>query len=150
LVRHHELVVEAGTQLLDGIEGLSARERELVLLGCALHDVGKVLHPEEQHVPGREHERAGRELLLLHGIPDEIAVFCESHAQWSERSAPTALLVALADKLWKGKRVPELEELLIRSLASRTGRPFWELWPVLGELFESVAAGAEDRLMRSA
>jgi hypothetical protein len=150
LIRHHELVVEAGEELLRGVAGLTPRERELVLLGCALHDAGKVLHPEEERAPGRLHEPAGRALLEQHGIPAELAAFCESHARWGEASSLPDLLVALADKLWKGKRVPELEELVVSRLAERSGRPFWELWTTLDELFESVAAGAEDKLMRSA
>jgi hypothetical protein len=151
LVRHHELVAEAASQLLDGLSPawLSPRDRATVLLGAALHDAGKILHPEEERAPGRLHERAGRELLLQHGVPAELAAFCESHAAWDERSPLVTLLVALADKLWKGKRVPELEELVVHSLAQRTGRPFWELWPALDELFEAVSAGADDKLARS-
>ena len=67
LVRHHELVVEAGQQLLDGLPPawLTTVDRTRVLLGCALHDAGKVAHPDEQRAPGHRHEEAGRALEEL-------------------------------------------------------------------------------------
>jgi putative nucleotidyltransferase with HDIG domain len=112
LVRHHELVVEAAkslTELLGAELGL-AFDRELVLLGAALHDAGKIIHPSELDQPGHDHEVAGRALLMANGVEPEVARFCVTHAAWAEQGiALEDLLVALADKLWKGKREGDLE-----------------------------------------
>ena len=151
LVRHHALVVEAGRGLLEALPQacLAHVDRDAVLLGCALHDAGKLLHPAEQHAPGHAHEQAGRALLEARGVPAAISRFCVTHAVWSGSSAPEDLLVALADKLWKGRREEALEELLVRKLAAASGLSFWEAWPELAAAFEQVAEGADDRLARS-
>ncbi|MBA3463451.1 MAG: HD domain-containing protein [Deltaproteobacteria bacterium] len=112
LVRHHELVLEAATLLCEGlrIELAASFDPQAVLVGAALHDAGKVVHPEEMSEPGSRHESAGQSLLLSHGVPAAIARFCVTHAAWDGPSTTLeALLVALADKLWKGKRVDALE-----------------------------------------
>jgi hypothetical protein len=69
-VRHHELVLEAATILCDRLRrDLSlAFDREQVLVGAALHDAGKILHPEEMSAPGSQHELAGKELLTNNGV----------------------------------------------------------------------------------
>src|SRR5688500_1267264 len=48
LVRHGELVAEAAVDLVDEVENLGVHvDREWVLTGAVLHDVGKVDYPEE-------------------------------------------------------------------------------------------------------
>lgn len=59
------------------------------------------------------------------------------------------LVVALADKLWKGARVPELEELVIAKASAASNQDRWSLFTALDSLFEEVASGADDRLARS-
>ena len=111
LVRHHELVLEAATILCERLCDLSlAFEREQVLVGAALHDAGKIIHPEEMSIPGSRHELAGQELLTGRGVDATLARFCVTHASWADAgTAIEDLLVALADKLWKGKRDADLE-----------------------------------------
>jgi HD superfamily phosphodiesterase len=147
LVRHHELVLEAGEMLL-AVPGLTGIDRRRVRLGCALHDVGKISHPGEMSGPGHEHEEAGRALLLEHGVAPEVADMCVTHARW-EGAAVEDRLVALADHLWKGKRSVPLEEAVIAAVAAASGRDFWAVYPALDEVFERVAAGAGDRMARS-
>lgn len=152
LVRHHELVLEAATLFCDGLKRAFAVsfDRDTVLLGAALHDAGKVLHPDEMHVPGDRHEVAGQQLLLRHGVPAELARFCVTHAAWD---APTAtiedLLVALADKLWKGKRVEELERRVVDAISTSLGTEGWEVFERVDSICEAIAAEGDARLERS-
>jgi hypothetical protein len=150
LVRHHQLVAEAATLLVDGLAplgvGFDARE---VVLGAALHDAGKILHPAEMAGPGSQHEVAGRELLASHGL-GPLARFCVTHASWRDENIGLEdLLVALADKLWKGKRVDELERRVVGELARASGREFWAVFLLADALFESIAATGDERLAHS-
>src|SRR5690349_10343281 len=53
LLRHHELVLEAAVAITDALaRKLGARfDAGLVQVGAALHDVGKLVHPDELHEP---------------------------------------------------------------------------------------------------
>jgi putative nucleotidyltransferase with HDIG domain len=152
LVRHHELVVEAASVLCQRVPaevGVSF-DRDEVLLGAALHDVGKILHPDEMKAPGHRHESAGQSLLVERGVPPEIARFCVTHASWDtpERTLED-LLVALADKLWKGKREEELEARVIQMIAAHSKREQWEVFEQLDSICEQIAADGTSRLARS-
>ncbi|HMC58410.1 MAG TPA: hypothetical protein VKJ01_04380, partial [Candidatus Solibacter sp.] len=59
------------------------------------------------------------------------------------------LVVALADKLWKGVRDSELEERVINLVASNLGMDRWELFVELDTAFEVIAGDGADRLERS-
>lgn len=59
------------------------------------------------------------------------------------------LLVALADKLWKGVRNAELEQRVIEAVATALHKDRWHLFVELDTWFEEVAAGGTDRLQRS-
>jgi putative nucleotidyltransferase with HDIG domain len=153
LVRHHELVSEAALELCDLVRrdlGV-AFDRELVLVGAALHDAGKIVHPDEMREPGSRHEAAGQQLLLAHGVPASTARFCVTHASWT---APTLtiedLLVALADKLWKGKRIDDLEQRVADLITHTTGRERWSVFAGLDSICDSIAAAGPARLARSA
>lgn len=152
LVRHHELVLEAADAIIDG---LVARlpvpfDAEQVRMGAALHDCGKLRHPAEMSGPGHHHEEAGQALLEAAGFPPELSRVAVTHADWKPpRAELEDRLIALADKLWKGKRETELEAHLLNELAERTGRPAWEVFGVLDELCERVAADGPERLRRS-
>ncbi len=143
-------MAEAADQLTAGLsEFVSHFDAEEVLLGAALHDVGKILHPAEMRGPGTCHEEAGRTLLEVQGHP-VIARFCVSHGQWDDDAlALEDLLVALADKLWKGKRVVKLEQRVVVSLSRSTGSPPWQVFTALDPVFESVADRGDERLARS-
>lgn len=151
LVQHHRLVAEAATELCDGLVagGLGRFDRAEVLAGAALHDAGKTLHPDEMHGGGSEHERAGHRLLLDHGVSERVARHAWMHAAWDGLEELEPVLVALADKLWKGKRVADLEERAARLLAAASARDFWTAWSEVDAVFEGVAASGDDRLARS-
>jgi HD domain len=151
LLRHVALVSEAGELLL---RHLSTRklslDAEWVRCGILLHDVGKIPHPEELSQKGALHEPAGEALLLRHQVSPHLARCCRSHAQWQAMScALEELLVALADKLWKGVRVQELELKVIDEIAARLHRERWDIFLELDALFEEIARGGDARLERS-
>jgi hypothetical protein len=114
-----------------------------VLFGAATHDIGKVIHVAELSRPGREHEEAGRDLLIRYGVPAQLARFAGSHGSW-ESPAVTLddLLVSLADKVWKAARVQELEE----RVGSLLGGAPWEAFLELDDILQPLAAGADERL----
>ena len=151
LLRHVELVGEAAEALLAGLAKLNVPIRtDFVLVGVVLHDAGKILHPLELDQPGDAHEPAGQALLVENAVSPEVARVCLSHARWA--SLPNSLeelLIALADKLWKGVRKPDLEELIVDRVARQLSKDRWELFIELDSLFETIASAGSDRLSRS-
>lgn len=121
-------------------------DRDAVLFGAATHDLGKVLHPHELSGPGTEHETAGRRLLLAAGVPERLARFAGTHGGWGPGSDVEDLLVSLADKIWKGKRVPDLEQLVTDRVTALAGTDPWQTLLALDEELERVAATALWRL----
>jgi hypothetical protein len=153
LVRHHELVLEAATILCDRLRrDLDlAFDREQVLVGAALHDAGKIVHPAEMHQAGNEHEFAGERLLVENGVPATIARFCVTHASWVRPNIVLEdLLVALADKLWKGKRADDLEHTLAETIARDTKREVWAVFGALDAICDEISADGPARLARAA
>ena len=149
LMAHLLLVHDAAYRLLDRMSSAWAElklNRELVLFGAAVHDIGKVVCTRELSKEGHEHELAGKELLLKLGIPEDMARFAATHALWSERSTTEELLVSLADKVWKGSRVQELEDLLVTRIAEVTGRERWDVFSALDSIIGDIAADEDWRL----
>ncbi len=106
-----------------------------VLFGAATHDIGKVVHVAELAGPGSAHEAAGEELLLRYGVPAHLARFAISHGAWTSPDVTLDdLLVSLADQIWKGTRVPDLEHRVTEA----TGH--------LTDVLDALAAGASQRL----
>jgi putative nucleotidyltransferase with HDIG domain len=153
LVQHHCLVLEAASELIQGLQQLVPEftfNSKLVLIGAALHDIGKTSHQSEIHSPGNRHEQYGETLLLSLGISPEIAKFCRTHAQWSSQDARVEdRLVALADTLWKGCRKEKLETSLITEIAQGMGKDFWDIFILVDSLFEEIADQGSERLSRS-
>jgi HD superfamily phosphodiesterase len=152
LVRHHELVVEAAQVLASRVRGELgvAFDHDLVVLGAALHDAGKVIHIHEMSGPGHAHEAAGEQLLISHGISEKMARFCVTHAAWDDDARTVEdLLVALADKLWKGKREEALEQRAVARIAELTHREPWEVFAPFDAICEAIAADGPGRLERS-
>ena len=85
LVRHLQVVHASALMLVDGLARCFpdlAFDRQRVLLGAAIHDLGKVLHPEEIQGPGHLHEINGPGLLEHHGLEASLARFARTHAEW--------------------------------------------------------------------
>ncbi|MHC5904511.1 HD domain-containing protein [Streptomyces sp. S6] len=148
LVAHLRAVHDVAAQLLDvaGVFGLTV-DREAVLFGAATHDIGKALHPAELSGPGARHEEAGRELLLARQVPAGLARFAATHASWQSPEAGVEdLLVSLADKIWKNKRVPDLEDLVVAELSRACRRPLWQVFMELDETLTRIGEDADRRL----
>ncbi|MCX5401944.1 HD domain-containing protein [Streptomyces sp. NBC_00102] len=150
LAAHLRAVHDVALRLADWTQlrapGL-AFDRAAVLFGAATHDIGKTEHPDELSGPGSRHEEAGRELLLAHGFDAGLARYAGTHAAWTAPGTTLEdLLVSTADKVWKNKRVPDLEDLVVTELALATGRPRWEEFLALDEELERIGDGAERRL----
>jgi hypothetical protein len=88
-------------------------------------------------------------LLLAHGVQPDVARCCISHAAWNQ---PGVVLeektLALADRLWKGRRKQDLE-LMVDETALRLARSRWDVFPDLDAVFENIAAGGPERPERS-
>jgi hypothetical protein len=122
-------------------------DRDAVLFGAATHDIGKTIHVAELSGPGSAHEEAGRELLLAHGFGANLARFAGTHASWTAPDVGVEdLLVSVADKIWKNKRVPDLENLLITQLAQASGREAWQELMDLDDVLAHIGTGADQRL----
>ncbi|MGW0662155.1 HD domain-containing protein [Streptodolium elevatio] len=123
-------------------------DAESVLFGAAVHDIGKAVHREELSGPGHAHELGGYELLCDHGVEAELARFACTHGTWSEPGLPLEdLVVCLADKIWKGTRIPLLEDLVVdRLVLSAGGRERWAVFAALDDLLDDIAADADLRL----
>jgi hypothetical protein len=122
-------------------------DREAVIYGAATHDIGKSVRPEELSGPGSAHEEIGYRLLLDHGVAEGVARFARTHAEWAGADVTFEdLLVSLADKVWKGKRVPELEQLIVDHLAAASRQEPWEVFMALDDILGELAEGADQRL----
>lgn len=152
LVQHHRLVVEAAQALLIGLQQAFPEllvNQQQVLIGAALHDVGKILYPGEITGAGRCHEQAGEEMLLRLRVSPEIARICRTHAHWTDPDAEVEdQLVALADTLWKGARHNALEETVIAAIAAEIDLNAWSVYSPADAVFERVASSGENRLWR--
>ncbi len=151
LKRHVTLVAEAAAELLALCQRLDvAIDAEFVRIGVAIHDIGKIEHQREMHQSGSEHEVHGEALLLELGVAPEIARCCLSHARWeSMECSLEELLIALADKLWKGKRVEALEMRVIEEISQLLKKDTWDLFTLIDSAFEAIAADGYDRLQAS-
>ncbi|KUM91683.1 phosphohydrolase [Streptomyces cellostaticus] len=150
LVAHLRAVHDVAARLVEWVQrrcpGLEF-DAEAVLFGAATHDIGKAVHVAELSGPGARHEEAGQELLLTHGVESGLARFAATHASWTAPGIGVEdLLVSLADKVWKGKRVPELEDLVVARLAGADGRAVWEWFMELDEALTGIGEGADRRL----
>ena len=121
---------------------------EFILFGAATHDLGKTVHPEELTKSGSLHESSGKDLLRSLGVSDARARFTFTHGNWKELDPPQIedLLVALADKCWKGKRVEALEEMIVACISNASGIEPWQCYSKLDEIVQDVAADADARL----
>ncbi|TWP44994.1 HD domain-containing protein [Lentzea tibetensis] len=149
LAAHLRAVHDVAAQLADWLaehHPAVVIDREAVLFGAATHDIGKVEHPAELSGPGSAHEQAGCDLLLARGVEERFARYARTHGSWSADLPLEDLLVTLADKVWKAKRVADLEQLVTDRLAVASGQEPWEVFLALDDVLDRIAAGADARL----
>jgi hypothetical protein len=132
-------------------------DQAAIAFGAGIHDIGKSAHPAELTGPGHAHESAGWRFLIGAGISPASARFTVTHAAWDERviTAPggTALtigvddlLVSLADKVWKGHRITELEDLVMAVVVTSSDLAKWSAFIELDDLLARLADSADARL----
>lgn len=150
LVAHVALVHDAAFELLQGLATQFPNlqiDHNSVLVGASIHDLGKILHPSELSGPGHRHEEDGPALLERNGIPGQLARFARTHATWDREPVEVEdLLVALADKVWKGQRHELLEGLVVERIASTTGIDKWQVFSSLDEILTTIAETGDQRL----
>jgi hypothetical protein len=150
LIAHLTLVHDVASRLVAAIQNVFPTlefDADSVIFGAATHDIGKVTCPEELVGPGKSHEEKGADLLRNFGISEQRARFTATHARWNNSGVQIDdLLVALADNCWKGKRVPELEEKIVVTIADATGKAHWEVFAALDNIVHDLAADADTRL----
>src|SRR5262249_27320048 len=130
LLTHLRLVGEAAEDVIERLQDVGVPfDAQFVRLGVAIHDAGKILHPAELDGAGAQHEPEGERLLVDHGVDPRLARCCMSHARWSTMECSLEeLLVALADKLWKGARHEDLERRVIEAVAGKLGKGTWDVF----------------------
>jgi hypothetical protein len=122
-------------------------DRDTVLFGAATHDIGKIVHAGELSEPGSRHEAAGEQLLREAGVEPQLARFAGTHGSWhADRAGFEDHLVSLADKIWKGKRQEDLEQLVVERIALLNGQAPWEAFLALDDELTALAANADARL----
>lgn len=151
LKTHVSLVGEAADLLIETIANLGIElDFEFIRAGVVIHDIGKIIHINEMIGPGSEHEPEGEKILLEKNISPKLARVCMSHARWEQMECSfEELLIALSDKLWKGKRVGSLELKVVDFAAQYLGKDRWDLFSDLDYKFEEIASGGHERLQRS-
>ena len=151
LVKHVELVGEAADLLIDKLNTFNIDfDESFVQAGVVIHDVGKIQFVEELSNKGSDHEAFGKQLLEDKGVSPRLAKVCVTHANWrNEGISFEELIIALSDKLWKGKRVEDLERLVIEGISRLSGKDFWLIYQDVDDAFESIASQGHERLERS-
>jgi putative nucleotidyltransferase with HDIG domain len=150
LVAHLTLVHDVATQLTSRIKYEYPDlhfDEQAVLFGAATHDIGKTSFPAELVGPGSMHEECGAEILKKFGIPDSLARFTRTHASWKSKGVTNEdLLVAIADKIWKGNRQDDLEQALVYRISLVLSKPEWEVFASLDTILSDLGRDADRRL----
>ncbi len=151
LITHLKLVVEAAEEILSFMATYPLTiDADFVRRGAAIHDAGKIEYKNELNEPGNKHELAGEQLLLGLGWDPKLARCCRSHAQYTTMECSIEeLLIALADKLWKGKRESDLETDIIDRVATMMAKDRWDIFIDFDYCFEAIASRGVERLGRS-
>jgi hypothetical protein len=123
-----------------------ALDEPAILFGAATHDLGKTLYPEELGASGKKHQEDGPALLISQGVDPRLARFALTHSQWDDTMSVEDFVVALADKVWKGRGSPDLEAVLAKSIAGQTRLPEWQVFSQLDDIPGEIAEGADERL----
>lgn len=150
LVAHLRLVHDGACRLtarLDAAWPTLRYDRAAVRMGAALHDIGKIVHPEELTQPGHAHELAGESLLRAEGFSDALACFARTHGLEADDPMlqPEDLLVKLADTWWRGKRDDRLEAATCRWIEQQTLMAQWEVFAILDDIASDITADADAR-----
>jgi HD superfamily phosphodiesterase len=147
LILVHDVAATLVERITEAFPEITFRKEE-VLFGASIHDFGKVIERSELIRSGTQHEQRGIELLRSMGISDERGRFAYTHGNWD--GVPTInledLLVALADKCWKGQRIDKLESKITALLSAASSKPEWACYAELDEILQGLTKDADARL----
>lgn len=151
LIAHLVLVHDAAAEILEAIQTRWPAlkiDADIFLFGAAIHDIGKILHPNELTSSGNRHECDGPSLLQQYGVTLERSRFALTHGIWHQeaRLELEDLLVALADTVWKGSRIPDLESKVARRISAMLLLEEWEVFLSLDDIISRIADSGEERL----
>jgi hypothetical protein len=150
LVAHLRVVHDAASEIVTGLKAYFPKlefDSDAVLFGSAIHDLEKCLHQHELYESGDQHEEDGFALLEKLGVDSALAKFCRTHGAWSrEEMTLDDLLVALADTVWKGKRIEKLELKVLNQIVEQTNIEKWNIFADLDTLLTRVCIKGNDRL----
>jgi hypothetical protein len=151
LLLHVKLVGEAAEILIKKLSELQIPfDSNFVRLGVVFHDAGKIVHANELSNKGDLHEIEGKKLLLENGVDERLARCCQSHGKWETMDCSfEEYLIALSDKLWKGKRENSLENIVIDQVSEMLNQERWQVFLELEGCFEQIASEGDTRLLRS-
>lgn len=150
LERHLALVQTTASFIINRFRNqwptLALNEKD-ILFGASTHDIGKCIITDELYKKGKLHEKEGFTLLKQHGYSDMQSRFTITHGDWTVDDLTIEdLIVCLADKVWKGKRVQELEEKITTIISELTKTDFWDVFVKLEMILEEVTIGSDDRI----
>ena len=139
LVRHLRVVQTVSEKISDGLASMGVDlDQDMVSLGAAIHDIGKVVIKNEIDGDGEKHCEAGLDLLSGTGLW-EVARFCESHSAYNEDCSLEELIVAAGDRYWKGARDEALDTMICDHVSKSTGKSSWEVYVALDDVFQEVS-----------
>lgn len=151
LNRHLQIVHSIANKLLSLLKQEWPKitfNTELILFGAATHDIGKIEVRNELFEIGKKHELIGEKILINLGFSKEKSRFAFTHGNWKEDNLKLEdLLVSLSDKIWKGKRVHELEEKIGHVIANKLEIDYWIVYEKLDKILEQVSSGADERIV---
>jgi len=151
LKRHLQIVHSTAYKLLTLIRHEWPKidlNEELILFGAGTHDIGKTEITIELIERGKKHELKGKQILLELGYTENESRFAQTHGNWKEENITFEdLLVSLADKIWKGKRIEELEEKIGRALSDKLRIDYLEVYSALDKILEQLSYGADERIL---
>lgn len=150
LKNHLQIVHKTAEKLLNEFQNNWQNlqlDKEAILFGAATHDIGKAVITEELYDKGKQHEQVGYELLLKNGYSERLARFAKTHGNWQNDEVEIEdLIVSLADKIWKSKRVDDLEERLCSKIAKQLQLDFWKIYQEFDVILSKIALSADKNL----
>lgn len=150
LIKHLTIVNSTANYLVKELKkewnDLLLNEKE-ILFGASTHDIGKTIITNELYQKGKQHELEGFKILKENGYKDAEARFTITHGNWEDENIKIDdLIVCLSDKIWKGKRVLDLEECITHKISELTKTSFWEVSTKLEVILEKTVIGADERI----
>ncbi len=150
LIKHLTIVNSTAFYIVEQLKiewpNLVLNKKE-ILFGASTHDIGKAVITDELYKKGKKHESEGFKILKELGYNDKESRFTITHGNWENSNLLIEdLIVCLSDKIWKGKRINDLEERITTNISELTKTDFWDVSVKLELILEKIAVGSDDRI----